>query len=263
MFLGGNNLKENSNKRNKLLLSIKKWLQDYKYKIISVLYFGVIVVCIISALVLQVTSECNHSIERKSTTENKEYFVSDTEYSISTSVYSSDTLMDVTDSEICTSETELSEANVDSISIDSVDTSASLDIPLSIDLQEYIYGLATENNIPYELIIAIIDVESNFDSNAISSTNDYGLCQINISNHRWLQNTYGITDFLDPYQNVLCCVKMLSCYGIPFDNVYNIKRVLMCYNMGAGTANSYWASGVFSTSYTDEIIYLYEYYSNQ
>ena len=60
------------------------------------------------------------------------------------------------------------------------------DVPLSKDLQDYIFTLCEQNNVPVALIMAMIETESSFRPNIISSTNDYGLMQINSVNHEWL-----------------------------------------------------------------------------
>lgn len=87
------------------------------------------------------------------------------------------------------------------------------DCPLSHDLQDYIRELCNENGIPMSLVIAMIDVESSFNPDAVSSTDDYGLMQINKCNHGWLRKQ-GVTDVLDPYQNVLGGIIILSqCYN--------------------------------------------------
>ena len=277
-----------SNSLRPLLLSIKKWLQRYKYNMFNMLYIGVIAVILIIALILTVTSERSHKKSKEEiTTTNKEELIEEEEENNQQEQRSFAEMTTVTDtedevisdvsienkkeeqSETIIEETvnsesieEVLEVSVEeSISESGVNTSEYyLDIPLSNELQDYIYNLANENNIPFELIIALINVESNFNSTAISATNDYGLCQINISNHGWLSRTYGVTDFLDPYQNVLCAVKMLNSYGITCNNTYEISKLLMCYNMGAGAANSYWNQGIYSTYYTVEVINMYNYY---
>jgi soluble lytic murein transglycosylase-like protein len=100
------------------------------------------------------------------------------------------------------------------------------------------------------LIIAQIQVESQFRADVISSTNDYGLMQINKINHKWLSERYGITDFLNPYQNVICGVKMMSehysCYG-------DLDKALMAYNLGVGGASKLWNQGIYSTEYVEKI----------
>lgn len=131
------------------------------------------------------------------------------------------------------------------------------DCPLSHDLQDYIRELCDENGIPMSLVIAIIDVESSFNSNAVSSTDDYGLMQINKCNHGWLRE-YGITDVLNPYQNVRSGIIILSeCYS------ENLSKTLMSYNLGASGARELWNEGVYSTSYSRKVLAAKEVYDAQ
>ena len=58
------------------------------------------------------------------------------------------------------------------------------DIPLSDNLQQHIHSLCEKYDVSYAMVIAMIDVESSFDSKAVSSTSDYGLMQINAINHK-------------------------------------------------------------------------------
>ena len=66
------------------------------------------------------------------------------------------------------------------------------DCPLDHDLQDYIRELCIENDVPMDLVIAMISVESSFRPNVVSGTSDYGLMQINKINHEWLSEEYGI-----------------------------------------------------------------------
>lgn len=126
------------------------------------------------------------------------------------------------------------------------------DCPLSHDLQDYIRQLCETENVPMGLVIAMIDKESTFRVSVVSATDDYGLMQINVINHEWLSEQYGITDFLDPYQNVFCGIKILSGHLENYDG--DLSRALMAYNMGAGGARRLWNQGIYSTSYTTYII---------
>lgn len=135
-----------------------------------------------------------------------------------------------------------------------------LDIPLSHELQDYIRDLCNSYDVPFELVIALIDVESSFCPNIVSRTNDYGYMQINIHNHEWLSEELGITDFLDPKQNILAGIYILSSQleatnGDPV-------TALMRYNCGATGAKRLWAQGIYSTSYTDKVMAAYEVYKN-
>ena len=132
------------------------------------------------------------------------------------------------------------------------------DVPLSEDLQDYIRTLCEENDVPMSLIIAMIEVESSFRSNVISGTSDYGLMQINEINHEWLTEEYGITDFLDPYQNVFCGITIIAGHLEKTDG--DIALALMRYNCGATGAKRLWDKGIFSTSYTEKILAAMEVY---
>ena len=132
------------------------------------------------------------------------------------------------------------------------------DVPLSEDLQDYIRTLCEENDVPMSLIIAMIEVESSFRSNVISGTSDYGLMQINKINHEWLKNELGVTDFLDPYQNILCGVYILSGHLEKTDG--DIAKALMRYNCGATGAWRLWQKGIYSTEYTRKVMSAYEAY---
>lgn len=132
------------------------------------------------------------------------------------------------------------------------------DIPLSAELQDYIKQLCDTYGVPYELVIALIDVESSFKPNTVSGTNDYGLMQINVCNHEWLSKELGITDFLDPKQNILSGVFMISSELESANG--DIATALMRYNCGAAGAERLQEQGVYSTSYTDKVLTAYDFY---
>lgn len=115
--------------------------------------------------------------------------------------------------------------------------------------QNYLYDLCVEYGITqhYTLLIAQIYHESTFRTNLISSTNDYGLMQINACNHGWLRNKLGISDFLDPYENMRAGVYMMSSY---LNKYGSVEKALVCYNLGEGGAK-----GVSSTSYSRGVLY--------
>ena len=123
------------------------------------------------------------------------------------------------------------------------------DCPLDNELQDYIRELCNEKDIPMSLVLAVIETESTFRANVISQGN-YGLMQINTVNHGWLSKELGITDFLDPYQNVLAGITMLSNHLNEYED---ITLALMVYNAGAGGARAMWSSGVYTTYYAEII----------
>lgn len=126
--------------------------------------------------------------------------------------------------------------------------------PLECDMpdeqQEFLYYLCYGYDLDFTLVMAIIQQESNFDPDAISRTNDYGLMQINIRNHEWLTDTLGLTDFLDPYENMRC-----GCFVLRklFEKYQDTDMVLMAYNMGERGAAKLWEEGIYKTNYTNSI----------
>lgn len=124
------------------------------------------------------------------------------------------------------------------------------DCPLSHDLQDYIREQCERQGISMSLVIALIEVESSFRADVISQSDDYGLMQINVINHGWLYEEYGITDFLDPYNNILCGITILSQH---YERYGDETKALMAYNMGATGAKRNWDKGIFETTYTRKI----------
>lgn len=133
------------------------------------------------------------------------------------------------------------------------------DCPLDNNLQDYIRDLCEKNNLPMPLVLAVIEKESSFRAGVVSKGGDYGLMQINTINHEWLSEKYGITDFLDPYQNVFCGITILSQHYAKYEDV---DKALMAYNCGATGARRVWDEGIYSTSYSTKVKELMTQYEN-
>lgn len=133
-------------------------------------------------------------------------------------------------------------------------------VPLSHNLQTYIYELCAEEQVPMSLIIAMIDHESKFNPEAVSATNDYGLMQINVVNHERLEEQYRCADMFNPYQNVFCGIKVIGSYL----EVYgDYTKALMAYNMGNYGAKKAWENGITSIPYTDVVLGLMHEYEQE
>lgn len=130
-----------------------------------------------------------------------------------------------------------------------------VDCALDVDVQEFTYYLSYGYNIDFYLLMALMEQESMYEADAVSSSGDYGLMQINKCNHEWLSEELGITDFLDPYQNVTA-----GTYEIHrlFEKYGDTNKVLMAYNMGEGGARRLWNQGIYETDYTRSIAEKYE-----
>ena len=127
------------------------------------------------------------------------------------------------------------------------------DIPLSKDLQLYTYNKCVEYGIPdhYELVLAMMWQESNYTVDLVSSTNDYGIMQINSCNHSWLVDLLGPTDFLDASDNINAGVYVISKLLIKYGDEH---RALMAYNMGEHGASLNWQAGNYTSKYSRGVV---------
>ena len=126
-------------------------------------------------------------------------------------------------------------------------------IPLSKDLQLYTYTKCVDYGIPdyYELVLAIMWQESNYTADIISSTDDYGIMQINSCNHSWLVDLLGPTDFLDARDNINAGVYIISKLLIKYGDVH---KALMSYNMGEYGASLNWQAGNYTSDYSCGVV---------
>lgn len=125
------------------------------------------------------------------------------------------------------------------------------DLPLSPDLQRYTWRLCRERGLDYEVVLAVMHLESGFDPTCISQTSDYGLMQINTINHENLRTTLGITDFLDPYQSINAGTYILAAYG---GSGIEPHTLLMAYNLGPTGAARRIADGHTQTNYSKTVL---------
>ena len=141
-------------------------------------------------------------------------------------------------------------------SSDAVDTSAFYipEIPLSEELQAYTYQQCQEKQVSYELVLAMMYHESNYDPAAVryyqDGSSDSGLMQINSINSKSLNELYGITDLQDPYENIQAGVSIIS----GFVHEYGEHDGLMAYNMGVGGYQNAIANGTYTTTYAQNIM---------
>ena len=131
-----------------------------------------------------------------------------------------------------------------------------LDSIVSEKHQDIAMKYCEKYDVPFELVIAVIETESGGNADVISETRDYGLMQINISNHKWLKNTLHIKNFLDPEENIKAGCYMLSRYLKAYNG--NLNLTLMSYNLGGRKAETLWKEGVRNTEYSKRIISRYK-----
>lgn len=126
-----------------------------------------------------------------------------------------------------------------------------INIPIETELQEWIYTYCNEQNISPAIVIAIIEKESNYNPEAIGDYgNSFGLMQIYKSCHLDRIERLGITNLLDPKQNVQVGVDYLLEL---FRDDPEPAWVLNAYNGGRAYASRKEASGE-DTEYAIDIL---------
>lgn len=129
------------------------------------------------------------------------------------------------------------------------------DVPLSDSLQDHIFSECEKYGIDPAIIIAMIYRESSYRENVVGDNgNSFGLMQINAKWHEDRMKKLGVTDLLDPYQNVTVGINYLA-------ELYrykgNMKWAIMAYNGGYSYADRWYDKGKFS-SYVEEVLAMSE-----
>jgi len=135
------------------------------------------------------------------------------------------------------------------------------DVPLRIELQVYAAECCGEYDppVPVEVVIAIAEHESGFQSDAIghnaNGTQDYGLMQINSCALPMLQRELGIREadeLLDPETNLRAGIHILAQHAAAFPG--NPEAVLLAYQYGAAGARDKLAAGITRTGFSQKIV---------
>lgn len=127
-----------------------------------------------------------------------------------------------------------------------------MDIPLSHEIQNVLIEECITNEVPVELVVALIDNESSFNPNAISGTGDYGYLQINECNHESLNELFGYTDFLDPVTNIKAGTYLVGQLYKKYNG--DLHKTLMAYNMGDSGAKRLWKKGITKSKYSEKVV---------
>lgn len=139
------------------------------------------------------------------------------------------------------------------IVIDELPEPETWDVPLEHDLQLFIADLCEEVNIDPELVLAMIEQESQWDAAAVGDNGrSFGLMQVQERWHKDRMNKLGCDDLLDPYQNVLVAVDILAEKLAKYDTT---GEALTAYNAGdAGAYNLYFSKGIYANDYAKEVM---------
>lgn len=104
------------------------------------------------------------------------------------------------------------------------------EIPLPEELQKALYEACAEYDVPVALALGVIEAESCFDPDAVSSEGCLGLMQINPVYAWKLEESTGCS-YLTPEGNVCCGVWYLSSLIEKYDG--SIEKALVSYNQGS------------------------------
>jgi hypothetical protein len=108
------------------------------------------------------------------------------------------------------------------------------DIPLDADTQRLLYRACDETGVPYELALAVIRQETNFQNIVGDGGNSIGYMQVQPRWHNRRMERHGVFDLADPYGNFLVgCDYLAEMIG----QGRGIEWALMAYNGGPTYAN--------------------------
>lgn len=118
-------------------------------------------------------------------------------------------------------------------------------VPLSGELQEFTYNQANKNDVPYHIVLAVMEQESRFDLEA-DSGDSVGVMQINL--------VHGDRDIIiNPYENIKIGVWLLGYLHREYDG--NWDMALTAYNCGErGAHEQYFSRGVYQSQYSNEVL---------
>lgn len=126
-----------------------------------------------------------------------------------------------------------------------------IECPLDKSTQRGIYDICESYGVEFELIMAMIERESQFNASAVGDNgNSVGLMQIQERWHYGLMEELGVSDLRNPLDNVRVGTALISQY---IEESGSVTYALMKYNGGAAYANRKAAAGEVS-EYAAEII---------
>lgn len=130
----------------------------------------------------------------------------------------------------------------------SLSTSVPTQTPSRDEINQYITEVATQYEICPELIMAMVETESNYDVDA-ENGDCKGLMQVSIKWHKDRMDKLGVTDLMDPYSNILVGADYLA----ELSEKYEVGLALMIYNGGYNYAMRIYEKGELS-SYATKIL---------
>lgn len=130
----------------------------------------------------------------------------------------------------------------------------SLAVPMPFEYQDYMRTYCAAYGCPYPLALAVAEVESHFDMDAVGAAGEVGIMQLNPgpggSYHAEIQAATDL-DPTTPSWNIAGGCYKLGQYMAEFQDA---GKAAMAYNMGRAGAMEAWAAGITSTNYSDAVL---------
>lgn len=124
-------------------------------------------------------------------------------------------------------------------------------IPFSAEEQNIVRASAEEFGVPFSLALAVIEVESGYNEEAVSKDGkSVGAMQIHEVNHPALKKALGEEELYSLRANTRAGCYMLGAY---LEKYGSENMALMAYNLGAGGAGKKWKQGIYETRYTGKV----------
>lgn len=130
----------------------------------------------------------------------------------------------------------------------------SVAVPMCYEYQDYMRTYCAAYECPYPLALAVAEVESNFNMEAVGAAGEAGIMQLNPGP----ENTYWINleaetelDPTTPSGNIAAGCYLLGKYMQEYGDP---NKAAMAYNMGMSGAENAWAAGITSTDYSTAVV---------
>ena len=127
-------------------------------------------------------------------------------------------------------------------------------IPLPYDLQDIMRTACEEYGCPYPLALAVAEVESHFNMEAVGAAGEVGIMQLQPgpdgAYHAELEAATGL-DPTTPSGNIAAGCYLLGKYMQEYGDA---NKAAMAYNMGVSGAENAWAEGIASTDYSTAVV---------
>ena len=131
------------------------------------------------------------------------------------------------------------------------------DVPLTEDLQDIIIDISEKRGVDPALVLAVIEKESGYNPDASGDNGrSQGLMQIWRSFHEKRMEKLGAANLYDPRDNVIVGIDILA---EKLDKYEDVEKALIAYNAGdAGAKKHYFSKGIYSSSYSREVLKIAE-----